>query len=46
MGGEGESGRLKRKERPIGPLWAVSSFWAGVQSNEGNESRRKWTLEI
>jgi hypothetical protein len=37
MGGEGESGGLKKKGRPIGPHWAVSSSWVGIQSNEGND---------
>jgi hypothetical protein len=41
MGGEGESGRLKKKGRHIGPRWAVSSSWAGVQSYDGNETKRK-----
>jgi hypothetical protein len=45
LGGNGGGFRcshgLKKKRRPIGPCWAISSSWAGVQSNEGNESRRK-----
>jgi hypothetical protein len=32
---------LKKKGRPTGPRWTVSSFWAGIQLNEGNESKRK-----
>jgi hypothetical protein len=41
MGDEGESGGLKKKGKPIGPCWPIFSSWAGVQSNEGNKSRRK-----
>jgi hypothetical protein len=41
MGGEGEFSGLKKKGRSIGPRWGISSSWVGVQSNEGNESRRK-----
>jgi hypothetical protein len=41
MRGEGEPDGLKKKVRRIGPCWAISSSWAGIPWNEGNESRRK-----
>jgi hypothetical protein len=43
MGVEGESSGLKRKEYLLSVL-VVSNSWAGVQSNEGNESRRKMDI--
>jgi hypothetical protein len=41
MGGEGESGGLKKKGRVIGPHWAISSSSVSVESNERNKSIRK-----
>jgi hypothetical protein len=41
MVGERESDGLKKKGRHIGPRWPVFNSCAGVQSNEGNEFRRK-----
>jgi hypothetical protein len=41
IGGEGESGGLKKKGSPIGSCWSVFISWSNVQLNEANESRSK-----